>query len=97
MRLRLVIIALLLLTVGLAHWLTPIEQPFFHPVHVAMRKMFILPVVLGAVWFNLSEALVTAGARLNIEPRRESLSDLLVTSNEQSDNPLARFLFDRSH
>ncbi len=61
MRFRLVIIALLLLTVGLAHWLTPIEQPFFHAVHVAMRKTFILPVVLGAVWFNLRGALVTAG------------------------------------
>ncbi len=61
MRLRLVIIALLLLTVGLAHWLTPIEQPVFHGVHVAMRKIFILPIVLGAVWFNLRGALVTAG------------------------------------
>ena len=60
MKLRLAIICLLLLTVGLAHWLTPIELPVFHGVHVAMRKIFILPVVLGAVWFNLRGALVTA-------------------------------------
>ncbi len=53
-------------------------------------------VVLG---LGLTMLLVVddrVGARLNIEARRESLWDLLVTSNEQSDNPLARFLFDRS-
>ena len=88
MRLRLVIIALLLLTAGLAHWLTPIEQLFSHAVHVAMRKTFILPVVLGAVWFNLSGALVTAGARLNIEARRESLSDLW---SHQTNSPIIRW------
>ena len=35
-------------------------------------------------------------ARLKIETQHEFVWDLLVTSNEQSDNPLARFLFDRS-
>ncbi|MEE8154481.1 MAG: hypothetical protein V3T53_05920 [Phycisphaerales bacterium] len=36
-------------------------------------------------------------ARLSIDTRHELLWLLLVTSNEQSDNPLARLLFDRSH
>jgi putative nucleotidyltransferase with HDIG domain len=57
---RLVIISLLLLTIGVAHWLTPTDQLFFHAVHVAMRKMFILPIVLAAVWFDLKGGLVTA-------------------------------------
>ena len=53
-------------------------------------------VVLG---LGLTMSLVVddcVGARLNIEARRKSLSALLVASNEPSDNPLARFLFDRA-
>ncbi len=62
MRLRVLIISLLLLAVGGAHWVTPIGEPHFHVFHVAMRKMFILPIVLAAVWFNLKGGLLAAAA-----------------------------------
>jgi len=57
---RVLIVGLLLLTVGVSHWLTPIEQNFFHALHITMRKMFLLPVVLAAIWFGLRGACLAA-------------------------------------
>ncbi|QNN21794.1 HD domain-containing protein [Planctomycetales bacterium ZRK34] len=56
-----VVLIMLLVSVGLAHWLTPVDQPMLHALHVAMRKLFIVPVVLAAIWFNLPGALLVAG------------------------------------
>ena len=55
------VIALMLLTVGLAHWLTPIEGGATHLVHVVMRKLFLLPIILAAIWFRTPGALAAAG------------------------------------
>jgi len=60
MRFRLIFIGLLLLAVGLSHWLTPTQTYAFHALHVAMRKIFILPVVLAAIWFNRPGAFIAA-------------------------------------
>ncbi len=60
MNFRVIIVGLLLLVVGLSHWLTPTETYILYGLHVAMRKMFILPVVLAAIWFNRRGAFVAA-------------------------------------
>ncbi len=57
---RAAIICMLLLTVGLVHWLVPVDLHFMHGVHVVMRKAFILPVVLAAVWYQTRGALIAA-------------------------------------
>jgi putative nucleotidyltransferase with HDIG domain len=56
----LVILSFVILVVTLAHWITPTEGSFLHAIHVGMRKLFILPVVIGALWFNVRGALSTA-------------------------------------
>lgn len=63
MRARSAIVGLLLVAVASAHWLIPVEATSYHAIHVAMRKMFLAPVVLAAVWFGLRGALLAmAGA-----------------------------------
>lgn len=57
---RAAIICTLLLAVGLAHWLVPVDQLVMNGVHVALRKVFILPVVLAAIWFQTRGAMVAA-------------------------------------
>jgi putative nucleotidyltransferase with HDIG domain len=54
-------IAWLVLLVTSAHWWTPRGGDYLHVTHVVLRKLYILPVVLAAGWFNLRGAIVTAG------------------------------------
>ena len=58
--LRLLAVVLLLVAVSLAHWLTPRGDYVFQGLHVAMRKGFVFPIILAAVWFNLRGAILTA-------------------------------------
>lgn len=60
MNYRVFIVGLLLLTVGLSHWLTPTDTYILHALHVTMRKMFLLPIVLAAIWFGLRGACLAA-------------------------------------
>lgn len=53
-------LAVLLLTVALSHWITPTDNLYLHAVHVTMRKAFLIPVILAAIWFGLRGALCTA-------------------------------------
>ncbi|NNF64191.1 MAG: HD domain-containing protein [Acidimicrobiia bacterium] len=57
---RTAVIAALLLLVSAVHFVTPVESLLFHGVHVVMRKLFVLPVVLGAAWFQLRGAVIAA-------------------------------------
>ena len=59
---RIVVIASLLLLVTASHWWTPRDDQYLHAVHVALRKMYLLPVVLAAVWFDLRGALIASAA-----------------------------------
>ncbi len=52
-RLRIAVVVALLLAVTSAHWWMPRDGALEHVVHVALRKLYIMPVVLAAVWFNL--------------------------------------------
>ena len=65
-RCQCVVLVAMLVGVGLAHWLTPVDQPMLHALHVAMRKLFIVPVVLAAIWFDLPGALLVAGVATTI-------------------------------
>jgi len=59
--LRVSVIALLVLGVTGAHWWMPQGQDWFHAVHIFLRKLYLLPVILTAIWFDLRTALLTAG------------------------------------
>ena len=59
---RISVLVLLLLAIAAAHWFTPIDTAHFHGLHLVLRKLFILPVVLAAVWFGLRGTLLSAGA-----------------------------------
>ncbi|MFQ5495242.1 MAG: hypothetical protein ACE5EX_07650, partial [Phycisphaerae bacterium] len=56
------IIALLVVAVTGAHWWTPQGHDYLHAIHISLRKLYLLPVVLAAIWFDLRAALLTAGA-----------------------------------
>jgi HD-GYP domain-containing protein (c-di-GMP phosphodiesterase class II) len=60
MRRRLVIIGLLVLVVSTSHWVTPTDDYGLLAVHVLWRKLFVIPIILAAVWFNMRGSLATA-------------------------------------
>ena len=60
MRRRLVAISLLILAVAVSHWVTPIDDYGLLALHVLWRKLFIIPIILAAIWFNMRGSLVTA-------------------------------------
>ncbi len=59
-RLRMAFVALCVLAVAGAHWWTPRANITDHAIHVLLRKMFLIPIVLAAVWLTLKGALLTA-------------------------------------
>lgn len=59
--LRGAIVVLLVVAVTSAHWWTPVGHDYLHVAHITLRKLYILPVVLAAIWFDLRAALLTAG------------------------------------
>lgn len=59
---RIAVIGALLLVTGLAHWVSPTYSTDFHWLHIALRKLFIVPIVLAAIWFELRGALIAAAA-----------------------------------
>lgn len=60
--LRLFGIAGLVLLVSAAHWWTPRGSDSLHVLHVVLRKLYILPVVMAAIWFDLRGALLATCA-----------------------------------
>jgi putative nucleotidyltransferase with HDIG domain len=57
---RLAIIGILILTIGLAHWITPTAPHYLHTFHVIFSKLFVLPIVLSAIWFEITGAVLSA-------------------------------------
>lgn len=55
-----IIVSTLLLLVAATHWMLPRDDLSYHAMHVTMRKAFLLPVVLAAIWFTLPGAIATA-------------------------------------
>ena len=62
------VVVLLVLT-AVFHWVTPTSQHHLHSLHVVLRKFFIIPIVLAAIWFDVRGALLAAaGATLLYVP-----------------------------
>jgi putative nucleotidyltransferase with HDIG domain len=61
-RLRAAVIALLVLVVAAGHWWTPRGDGGFLALHVLLRKLFLVPVLLAGIWFNVPGALSAAAA-----------------------------------
>ncbi len=58
---RAVVVGVLLIATGVSHWITPTSHRELHLVHVILRKLFIVPIVLAAIWFEMRGALIAAG------------------------------------
>jgi putative nucleotidyltransferase with HDIG domain len=48
------------LVVGLSHWITPTTHHYLHAFHVIFRKLFVVPIVLAAIWFEIRGSLLAA-------------------------------------
>ena len=57
---NLAVVGLALIVVTAMHWLIPVHPGAVHMVHIVLRKFFVVPVLLAAVWFGLRGAVVTA-------------------------------------
>lgn len=57
---RIILVLLTIALIALAHWWTPTTRDWLHAVHVLMRKSFLVPILLAAVWYNLRGALLAA-------------------------------------
>jgi putative nucleotidyltransferase with HDIG domain len=54
------VVGIALLIVTVLHWLIPVQPGAEHLVHIFLRKLFVVPVVLSAVWFGLRGSIITA-------------------------------------
>ena len=55
------IILLLIAAVAVWHGAVPVGPAPMHAVHIVLRKVFLVPILFGAVWFGLRGAVVAAG------------------------------------
>ena len=56
---RTITVSVLILVVGLSHWITPTSH-HLHAFHVIFRKLFVVPIVLAAIWFEIRGGLTVA-------------------------------------
>lgn len=56
------ILAALVGSIALLHYITPTEPHNYHVIHIALRKLYFLPPVVAAAWFGLRGAIVTTAA-----------------------------------
>ena len=59
-RLKAACIGCAILVVSVFHWITPTGQHDLLMFHVVLRKLFVLPVVMAAIWFELPGAVIAA-------------------------------------
>jgi len=57
-----VTIGLLVILIGLLHFLTPTAPHTYHKVHIILRKFYFLPPVMAAVWFGFRGTVLTTAA-----------------------------------
>ncbi len=58
---RWLVVLLLIVVVAVSHWATPPASGWLHALHIVLRKLFIVPILLGAIWFGIRGAIVSAG------------------------------------
>jgi HD-GYP domain-containing protein (c-di-GMP phosphodiesterase class II) len=61
-RIRATLVLLLVLTVTTGHWWIPHNNYYLHLLHVILRKLYLVPIVLAAIWFNLRGGLLAAAS-----------------------------------
>jgi putative nucleotidyltransferase with HDIG domain len=59
---RIAVIFALIAAVSAAHYWTPRGDHWLHVTHMSLGKLYVLPVVLAAIWFGLRGALLSAVA-----------------------------------
>ncbi len=61
-RLRWAVIGALVFGIALLHWATPMGSATLHLIHIALRKLFMVPVVLAGIWFGVRGGATAAAA-----------------------------------
>ncbi len=61
-KLRIAIVLTLVLIVTTAHWWTPHNNAYLHTLHLILSKLYLVPIVLGAIWFNFHGAILSAAS-----------------------------------
>lgn len=56
---KLIILALLVISISMSHFLIPTVPPAMHQAHIILRKLYFLPLVVAAAWFGLRGAVYT--------------------------------------
>ncbi|NIA15218.1 MAG: HD domain-containing protein [Nitrospiraceae bacterium] len=59
-RIRIGVIFFAVALIALGHWRTPVAPHWLHGMHILLRKSFLIPILLAAVWYNLRGALLAA-------------------------------------
>lgn len=59
-RLRIGILLVLVSAVTIGHWWMPRGDEYFRTAHIVFRKLYFIPVVIAAIWFNLRGGILTA-------------------------------------
>ncbi len=54
------VIFVLIVLVTVCHWATPMTAAWMHAIHILLRKLFIVPILLGAIWLGFRGAIVSA-------------------------------------
>lgn len=59
---QIITLCLLIVIVGFSHATTPVlsSSHFVHTLHVILRKLFLVPILLGAIWFEMRGAIIVA-------------------------------------
>lgn len=57
---RIAVVGLLILSVAILHWTTPTSNHQLHAVHIVLGKLFVVPVMLAAIWFDFRGAVCAA-------------------------------------
>src|SRR6266702_1328253 len=58
-KIRLVVLASVIVLVYMLHFLVPTEPHSYHKLHIVLRKLYYLPPVIAAAWYGLRGAIYT--------------------------------------
>lgn len=59
-RRRWLVIGLLIAAIMIWHGATPLTPGWMHAAHILLRKLFVVPILLAAIWFGMRGAIIAA-------------------------------------
>lgn len=72
-KVKIYILVILVVCVGLLHFLIPTDSHTSHKVHIILRKLYYLPPVMAGAWFGLRWGLSRdSGRQRTLFPARVS-------------------------